>query len=94
MTLNTLLTATAHSTKQEQMVVWQQRFASVDRIARTLEGTPTTPPHPHTLLLCFSNELIIGPIVSYQLIIIIYLTHTLAPQTLPPSLLIALSAPF
>ena len=33
-----LLTASAHSTKQEQMVVWQQRFASVDRIARTLEG--------------------------------------------------------
>ena len=33
-----LLTASAHSTKQEQMVVWQQRFASVDRIARTLEA--------------------------------------------------------
>ena len=39
-----LLTASAHSTKQEQMVVWQQRFASVDRIARTLEGAGTLPP--------------------------------------------------
>ena len=38
-----LLTASAHSTKQEQMVVWQQRFASVDRIARTLEGTTLLP---------------------------------------------------